>query len=391
MSLGGNRKCANRDAARWCLAPVLLWSAFACAADATPERYGDDDFALLEKIDAHVHLHGALPEFMKRAQADGFRLLTINVNYADFPPLNDQVRDALALQRQYPSRIAFAATFDAAGSDAPDWPARTQRQLDEVLAQGAVAVKVWKDIGMQLRDRTGRAVMIDDARFVPVFESLVARGVVVLGHQGEPRNAWLPLEQMTIRGDREYFAAHPQYHMFRHPEWPSYDEQLAARDRLLERFPRMKFVGVHLASLEWDVDRIAEFLARHPQASVDLAARLVHLQLQSVADRDKVRKFFLAFQDRILYGSDLAGGHHQDDAALAVEAHEAWLADWQFLTGDAFLHSADFEGRFQGLALPRSVIDRIYRDNARRLLPGAWPPTTPAGSGPAAARPGTEP
>ena len=76
-----------RDPARWCLAPVLLWSAFACAADATPERYGDEDFALLDKIDAHVHLHGALPEFMKRAQADGFRLLTINVNYADFPPL----------------------------------------------------------------------------------------------------------------------------------------------------------------------------------------------------------------------------------------------------------------------------------------------------------------
>jgi len=148
---------------------------------------------------------------------------------------------------------------------------------------------------------------------------------------------------------------------------------------------------VHLASLEWDVDRIAEFLTRHPQASVDLAARLVHLQLQSVADRDKVRKFFLAFQDRILYGSDLAGGHNRDDAALAVEAHEAWLADWQFLTGDTFLHSADFEGRYQGLALPRTVIDRIYRDNARRLLPGAWSPTTPAGSGSAAARPGTEP
>jgi predicted TIM-barrel fold metal-dependent hydrolase len=391
MSLSGNRKRATRDPVRWYLAPVLLWSAFACAAVATPERYGDEDFALLDKIDAHVHLHGLLPEFMKRAQADGFRLLTINVNYADFPPLDAQVRDALALQRQHPSRIAFAATFDAAGSDAPDWPARTQRQLDDALAQGAVAVKVWKDIGMQLRDRTGRAVMIDDARFVPVFESLVARGVVVLGHQGEPRNAWLPLDQMTIRGDREYFAAHPQYHMFRHPEWPSYDEQLAARDHLLERFPRMKFVGVHLASLEWDVDRIAEFLTRHPQASVDLAARLVHLQLQSVADRDKVRRFFLAFQDRILYGSDLAGGHNQDDDALAVEAHEAWLADWQFLTGDAFLDSADFEGRFQGLALPRTVIDRIYRDNARRLLPGAWPPTSTAGRGPAAARPGTEP
>ena len=66
---------------------------------------------------------------------------------------------------------------------------------------------------MQQRDPDGRAVMIDDARFDPVFDWLEERGVPVLGHQGEPRNAWLPLEQMTIRGDREYFAEHPQYHM----------------------------------------------------------------------------------------------------------------------------------------------------------------------------------
>ena len=81
------------------------------------------------------------------------------------------------------------------------------------FAEGAVAVKFWKDIGMQQRDPDGRAVMIDDARFDPLFDWLEQRGVPVLGHQGEPRNAWLPLDEMTIRGDREYFAEHPQYHM----------------------------------------------------------------------------------------------------------------------------------------------------------------------------------
>ena len=55
--------------------------------------------------------------------------------------------------------------------------------------------------------------MIDDERFTPIFRSLVARDIVVLGHQGEPRNAWLPLDEMTVKGDRDYFAEHPQYHM----------------------------------------------------------------------------------------------------------------------------------------------------------------------------------
>jgi predicted TIM-barrel fold metal-dependent hydrolase len=353
------------------LLAALTWPALAGGAEAPSERYRDDDYARVEKIDAHVHLHGELPVFMRRAIADRFRLLTINVNYADFPQLDVQLRDAVALQRAYPANVAFAATFDASDSAAPGWSERTLRALAAALAQGAVAVKVWKDIGMQWRDRDGRVVMIDDERFTPVFRALSERGVVVLGHQGEPRNAWLPLEQMTVRGDREYFAAHPQYHMYLHPEWPSYDEQIAARDRWLARNPQLRFVGVHLASLEWDVDRVADFLRRYPQASVDLAARLVHLQRQSVTRRDDVRRFFVDFQDRILYGTDLSGGV-DDDAELAGEAHATWRSDWRYLTGEAVLHSTEFDGAFRGLALPEAVVDKIYRENARRLFPAAW-------------------
>jgi hypothetical protein len=244
----------------------LLALGVATIAAAAPPTYRESDFARVEKVDTHMHLRGALPVFMKRATTDGFRVLTINVNHGDSPSIDEQLRDAVALHKEYPSVVAFAATFDAKGSESPDWLPRTQRKLDEALAQGAVAVKVWKDIGMQWRDPDGRAVMIDDARFTPIFAELAERGVCVLGHQGEPRNAWLPLDKMTINGDRQYFTEHPQYHMFAHPEWPSYEDQLAARDRWLEQNPRLCFVGVHLASLEWDVARIGEFLRKHPSA-----------------------------------------------------------------------------------------------------------------------------
>jgi predicted TIM-barrel fold metal-dependent hydrolase len=225
---------------------------------------------------------------------------------------------------------------------------------------------------MQWRDPDGHVVMIDDARFAPIFKSLDSRGVVVLGHQGEPRNAWLPLDQMTINGDRQYFGEHPNYHMALHPEWPTYEQQLAARDRMLDAHPTLQFVGVHLASLEWDVDRVAAFLDRYPNARVDLAARMPHLQRQAVSDRDRVRAFFIKYQDRILYGTDITRGKDQTDAALADEAHAAWLADWKFLAGNSASQSEEFEGTFLGLALPRAVIDKIYGANARRLFPRAW-------------------
>ena len=341
-------------------------------ASAEQAPYTSSDYASVEKIDAHVHLHGALPTFMSRAAADNVRLLTINVNYGDFPPLAQQHSDALALHRAHPDRVAFATTFDAAGVERSDWRDRVERQLAEALDAGAVAVKVWKDIGMQQRDADSRVVMIDDPRFSPIFDGLEERGVVVLGHLGEPRNAWLPLAEMTIRGDREYFTTHPQYHMFKNLEWPSYEQQIAARDRMLDRQPRLRFVGVHLASLEWSLDRVADFLRRYPNASVDLAARLPHVQLQASGGRDKVRRFFIEFQDRILYATDIACRGPQEDSACAAQAHEEWLDDWRFLTSADAMHSTEFATPFRGLSLPRDVVDKIYHGNARRLFPTAW-------------------
>ena len=232
---------------------------------------------------------------------------------------------------------------------------------------------------MQQRDADGRAVMIDDPRFDPVFAWLEQRHVPVLGHQGEPRNAWLPLDQMTIRGDREYFAEHPQYHMAQHPEWPSYEQQIAARDRMLDKHPGLTFVGVHLASLEWDVDRVAAFLRRYPNASVDLAARLSHLELQASKDRDKVRQFFIEFQDRILYGSDLARGRDQSgrrvrDGGARRLARGLALPERERRTAFGGIRRAVSRAR---TAAP--VIDKVYRENARRIFPTAWRGT--AGSG----------
>ncbi len=342
------------------------------ASAAAPAHYTMDDFDRVPKIDVHVHLHGDLPEFLARARADNVRLLTINVDYADFPAIAEQQRTAIALVHDNPDLIAFAATFPVTGFDQPGFADASLRRLDDAFAHGAIAVKVWKNIGMELRDASGHAVMVDDPRLAPIFDSLERRGIVLMGHQAEPLNCWLAPGKMTVKGDRTYFSEHPQYYMAAHPEWPSHEAQIAARDHLLELHPKLNFVGLHLASLEWDVDRIATFLDRFPQATVDVAARLVHLQQQAMHHRDKVRRFLIKYQDRILYGTDIARMPEATDAAFAVEADETWRADWRFLNTDDVMRSDDLPAPFRGLALPKSVVDKIYRTNALRVFPGAW-------------------
>jgi hypothetical protein len=330
------------------------------------------DFAALDKIDVHVHINSSGSALLDAAEADHFRLLTINVDYPDFPPLPEQARIARELVANHPSTLAYATTFSMQGWDRPDWQQQVIRQLDAAFSAGAVAAKVWKNIGMEFRDSQGRLVMIDDPKFDAIFDFIRERRRVLIGHQGEPHNCWLPLAQMTVNNDQEYFREHPQYHMFLHPELPSYEEQMAARDRMLAKNPDLKFMGAHLASLEWSVDRLAAFLDRYPNAVVDLAARMGQVQYQSNRERSKVRRFFIRYQDRLLYGTDLSQDPGGDAQELKQAAHDMWLRDWKYLATELTFRVPELDSPVQGLNLPEGVVRRIYSGNAERWFAPAW-------------------
>ncbi|MEP6899737.1 MAG: amidohydrolase family protein [Rhodanobacter sp.] len=337
-------------------------------ASAGSDIYTVADFARVKKFDAHVHSNTSSPAFLEQARADGFELLSINVDYPDFPSLSLQHAASLAQAAKDPAHFHWATTFSMKGFGTVGWAARVNAGLARDVANGALAVKIWKNVGLGEKDAKGRLIMLDDPGLAPVAEQVRRLGVPLIDHQGEPRNCWLPLYQMTTDNDREYFSNHPEYYMYLHPEQPGYEDLMAARDRFVSANPKLRFVGAHLASLEYDVDRIAAFLDRFPRASVDMAARMSQVQYQSVRDREKVRHFFIRYQDRLLYGTDLTFAPDADPAVFRREAHSVWMSDWRYLaTGDS--QRVDMiDASVPGLALPRAVIDKIYYTNAKRVF-----------------------
>lgn len=338
-----------------------------------PDAYAMADFSHVRKYDAHVHANSKNAAFLEQARADGFELMSINVDYPDFPSLALQRDAALALAEKDPARFHWATTFSMKGFGAPGWAERVNAGLARDTARGARAVKIWKNVGMIEKDADGRLVMLDNPALAPVAQWVQALGAALIGHQGEPHNCWLPLEQMTTDNDREYFAKHPQYHMYLHPDQPGYEDQIAARDRFVAAHPQLRFVGAHMGSLEYDVDRLGAFLDRFPSATVDLAARMSQVQYQSVRDREKVRGFFIRYQDRLLYGTDLTFGPDADPAGFKREAHAVWTADWRYLATRETQRVEVLHADVPGLALPRAVIDKIYYANAVRVFAPAKP------------------
>jgi predicted TIM-barrel fold metal-dependent hydrolase len=326
------------------------------------------DFSRVRKFDAHVHANVQPSALLAQAKADGFEVLSINVDYPDFPSLEVQRAVALALVKTDRKRVYWATTFSMKGFGEPDWSARVQAELAAAAKQGARAVKVWKNIGMIEKRADGSLIMLDDPAFGPVADRIEKLGLTLIAHQGEPYNCWLPLDQMTTDNDRGYFKEHPQYHMFLHPDQPSHADLMAVRDRFVAAHPGLKFDGAHMASLEYDVDVLAAFLDKFPNANVDLAARVTQVQYQSVRNRDKVRNFYIRYQDRLLYATDLTQNPDDDAAETRKSAHETWLSDWRYLATGESQRVEMIKADVPGLALPREVIDKIYYRNSRKTF-----------------------
>jgi predicted TIM-barrel fold metal-dependent hydrolase len=336
------------------------------SASCRNQYYSAGDFPALLKVDSHIHINSKDGTFEKAALSDNFVLLTLGVDHGDSANISVQHENAIFSASNNPGRVFYGPTFlfDTAGWNTPEWSQKVISSLEKNLSNGGVTVKIWKNVGMTVRDRSGKFIMVDDPGLEPVIRYIVSRGLPVTGHLGEPRNCWLPLDEMTVTSDSNYFARNPQYHMYLHPDYPSYEDQINARDNLLRKNPDLKFIGCHLGSLEWNVDSLASRLDEFPNMAVDMSARICHLQYQSAKDRDRVRNFCIKYQDRLLYGTDVGYSGSSDPAAFERQMHETWVDDWKYLATDEEMTSNKFRGTFKGLKLPREVIDKIYRENA---------------------------
>lgn len=330
------------------------------------DYYTLEDFYTLNKIDTHLHINSNNSALADLATKDNFKLLAVNVDVPGFPSLERQKGFAITQKKQSNNQVEFLTSFTLSNWDSADWVSQRIASLKLDFKDGALGIKIWKNVGMTYKDSTNHFIMIDNPKFDSVIEYVISQNKTVMGHLGEPRNCWLPIEQMTVNNDKEYFKEHPEYHMYLHPEYPTYEEQINARDRFLERHPNMRFVGAHLGSLEWSVDELSKRLDKFPNMAVDLAERISHLQYQSKIDREKIREFIIKYQDRLIYATDGSMDSLSNPVNVKEKQHAIWILDWKYFSTNEKMTVKEIDGEFYGLQLPKEVIDKIYHHNAMK-------------------------
>lgn len=304
-------------------------------------------------IDFHNHLDAQEPEDVLRIMdACGVeQVVNITMQTGD-----EALRMAEKFDRAAPSRFATIAWMDWSGVDRPGFIALTQERLQRMADRGAVGVKFWKDLGLSVRDASGRLLRIDDERLAPIFERAGELGLAVMFHTADPDAFFLPIDSCNER--YEELAAHPEWG-FSKVEYAK-DELLRQRDRVFARHPKTNFVAAHVAESGENLARVRDMLEAHPNVSIDISARASELGRQPYA----ARQLFLDFSDRILFGTDL------------VPEIAMYRGYFRFLeTADEYFEypsHASRQGRWNiyGLYLPDDVLRKVYRENAERLLRG---------------------
>ena len=322
-------------------------------------------FAALDPIDTHVHAFKTDPAIMDLLAR--LRLHVLDICVADsqrsFGGLGAEIARAQSFVQASQNHASLCVTFDPFIFEQKDFAQNTVKELRHEFADGAVAVKIWKNIGMELKTSDDRYVMPDDPIFEPIYRAIAADNKTLIAHVAEPSSCWEPPNPESP--DYDYYNEHPEWYMYRHPDHPRKETILAARDHLLAENPKLRVVGAHLGSMETDVDEIAERLDRYPNFAVDTAARMEYLMIQP---REKVRNFLIKYQDRVLYGTDLEFLAADATPDALKDWQETYARDWKFLATNEML---PYRGhRVEGLALPEPVLRRIFHDNAVDWIPG---------------------
>jgi predicted TIM-barrel fold metal-dependent hydrolase len=265
-----------------------------------------------------------------------------------------------------PDRFAIFCNIDFSTIDDPDFGAKQVAYLESARARGVTGLKIFKDLGLRIRDASGALVAVDDPRLDPIWAACGRLGMPVLIHSADPVAFFAPID-----GNNERWMQ-----LRRRPTWsfhgsafPDRASVLAQRNRVMSRHPRTTFIGAHLGGNAEDLAALARVLDAHPNFVVDISGRVAELGRQPYA----ARRFFLKYADRILFGTDRYPGR-PDQPRYRIYYRFLETDDEYFRYYDhPFPPTGDW--RIYGVFLPDDVLRKVYHENADRVLRGG--PGTP--------------
>lgn len=315
-------------------------------------------------VDVHNHLGRWLTDDWCAPDVGALLALMDETNLAAMVNLDGRWGDELdanldRYDRAHPDRFVTFCQLDWPLLAERDGARRLIAQLRDSADRGARGVKVWKSLGLTVRDSSGSLVRPADPRVVEVLAVAGELGLPVLIHVADPIAFFEPLDERNERFDE--LAGQPSWSFADRTAYPSFHQLLDSLEQLVRSTPGTQYIGAHVGCVAEDLDHVSRLLRELPNFAVDTAGRLAELGRQP----RRFRRLVQEFPDRVLFGTDL---FPLDRPGLET--------CFRFLETDdeSFPYAPDEsvppQGRWaiSGAALPEERLPALYGTNARRIL-----------------------
>jgi hypothetical protein len=316
-------------------------------------------------FDAHNHLgdtfgggwiHRTLPQILDAMDEAGVtHLLDLDGGWGE-----DIVREHAAKLKTGSSAERF---FISGGVDWSKWPEHGNRfgewaadRLREQVGMGIQSLKIWKPLGLHVRDQNNTLVKVDDPRLDAVWAAAGELDLPVTIHVADPVAFFDPLDNTNERW--EELHAQPDW-QFPSPPFPPFLEIVNGMANVVAHHPETTFIGAHVGCYAENLAWVGDLLDRCPNFYVDFSARLGELGRQPYA----ARRFFQKYADRIVFGIDV--GIDLETYRLTYRFLESDDEYFNYNTGEI-----PNQGRWHvsGLYLPDDVLEKVYHLNAEKIF-----------------------
>lgn len=258
-----------------------------------------------------------------------------------------------SVKTNYPNRFIVFANIDVSGIGEAGWTEKAVKQLQDDVQHGANGLKVFKNLGLSVKDNKGNRVTVDDPRLDAIWDKCGELKIPVLIHTADPKPFWDPVDEKNERWLE--ITTHPGRK--RGPNDPApWETLIEEQHRMFKKHPRTTFIAAHFGWYPNDLGKLSQLMDDMPNINVEFGAVIAELGRQPRA----AKKFFEKYQDRILFGKDSWVPEEYATYFRVLETedeyfpyHKKYHAFWAMY----------------GMGLPDSILKKIYYKNALRIIP----------------------
>jgi len=257
------------------------------------------------------------------------------------------------IKKNAPTRFGLFLNIDFEDIDDKFFSETQVALIDSSVKAGVMGLKVYKSLGLTSKDNKEARIAINDIRLDPIWKACGDNNIPVLIHSGEPASFWNPKDKFNER----WLELRQKPNRYRDPEInPSFEEVIAEQHDVFRKHPNTTFINAHLGWMGNDLDRLGEHLDLYPNVLTEIGAVLAEIGRQPI----RAKQFFTTYQDRILFGKDSYNVSEYYTYFRVLETNDEYFE---------YYRKRHAHWRMYGLALPDSVLKKLYYKNALKLFP----------------------